>query len=77
MIFADLLYRGVRNDDRHDIAKRDRLLDRAGLSARDEAVDGTVQLLRMARREHHLVAGPHKGVPSEPSSRLESTLPDP
>ena len=56
MILADLLHCCVGDNDRHDIAERDRLVNRAGLRKRAETVDEALQLIWMARREHHLVA---------------------
>src|SRR6516164_11253546 len=56
VIFADLLHSRVGDDDRHDIPKRDRLLDRPCPRERAETVDEALQLIWMARREHHLVA---------------------
>src|SRR5215469_3062512 len=45
MILADLLHRGVGDNDRHDIAKSDRLLDGSGFSERAEAIDKLLQLI--------------------------------
>src|SRR6516162_5339155 len=55
IIFADLLHCRVGDDDRHDIAERDRLLNRAGPRKGTETVDEAFQLIWMTRREHHLV----------------------
>ena len=60
MSFADLLYRRVRDGDHHDIREGDRLLHRARLRTRPKGGDETLEILGIARREHHRVARLHE-----------------
>ena len=57
MGFANLLHRGIGDDEHHDVAEGDRLLDRAGLREWSDAGDEALQIIGMARREHHRMAG--------------------
>jgi hypothetical protein len=58
-ILAELWHSAIRHGDEHDGAERCGFFRRAGVCARPELLDEALELLGVARRHEHLVAGLH------------------